>query len=386
VAKFIITNQKMVGNKFKVSTTYEQIVHDVKAGDTILIDDGNIELITERVEDNEVHTKVIHGGMLMSRKGINLPNTKVSAPSLTEKDRKDLKFGLEQEVDWIALSFVRTAKDILELKKIIESSGKHSRVVAKIEKPEALENIDDIIEVTDALMVARGDLGVEIAMEDVPLEQKKLVRKCNIAGKPVIIATQMMESMIQNPRPTRAETNDVANAVMDGADALMLSAESASGSYPVHAVRRMALTIANVENNAESIYNKYHDKEEDSSTRLNDLLVRAASRLSRSVKAKALVGLTKSGYTAYRLTMHRPKADIYVFTDKKYLLYQLNLLWGVKCFFYDNKEVIDDTLKQLENILKEGGHIQKGDVLIHTSSMPSHWEGHTNMMKVSEVD
>jgi len=384
--KLGITTRDIMGTKEMVSTTYETIAKDVKKGDSILIDDGNIELVAEECIGDTVYTKVVHGGILKSRKGINLPNTHVSAPCLTPKDRADLEFALQYDLEWVALSFVRKASDIVELKEIIAKAGKHTKVVAKIEKPEALKNIDEIIDVTDALMVARGDLGVEIAMEDVPMAQKMLVKKCNRLGKPVIIATQMMESMIENPRPTRAETNDVANAVMDGADALMLSAESASGKYPVHAVLRMSKTIEAVEKASQSVYHKYYEEDEKSSTRLNDLLVSAASRLSETVNAKAIIGMTKSGYTAYQLAKHRTKAEILVVTNQKRLLRELSLLWGVKGFYYDQNENIDDTLKHIEELLIEKGLLKKGDVFIHTSSMPSHWTGHTNMMKVSHLE
>lgn len=384
--KLCITTDEVLGTREIVSTTYKDIVKDVKRHDTILIDDGNIELLVEEISESNVYTKVVHGGKIKSRKGINLPNTNVSAPSLTKKDREDLQFGLQYDLEWVALSFVRKAQDIIELRDIIRKSQKHTKVVAKIEKPEALENIDEIIRVADAVMVARGDLGVEIAMEDVPLQQKKLVRKCNKAGVPVIIATQMMESMINNPRPTRAETNDVANAVMDGADALMLSAESASGMFPVNAVLRMTQTIAAVEKHAKSVYNRYYEKDKDSSTRLNDLLVRAAVRMSESVSAKALVGMTKSGYTAYRLALHRPSAKVFVFTNKKHLLRQLNLLWGVTGFYYDETEGIDQTLDHIQKILVNEGYLKKGDVWLNIASMPSHWQGHTNMMKVNQIE
>ncbi len=385
--KLIITTDEMLGNARKVSTVYKGITQDVKPDDTILIDDGNIELKVIKVDGSDVHTKIIHGGLLKSRKGINLPDSKVSAPSLTEKDIEDLEFGMQYNIEWVALSFVRTAEDIRELKSRLRAKSCKSKVVAKIEKPEALENMDEIIEATDAIMVARGDLGVEIPMERVPLEQKRLVKKCNRLGKPVIIATQMMESMIENPRPTRAETNDVANAVMDGADALMLSAESASGKFPVHAVRSMARTIAEVEKSMKSIYHRYHEKEkEPSTTRLNDLLVRAACRMSESVNAKALVGMTKSGYTGYKLAMHRPKADLFLFTNDKYLLRQVSLIWGVTAFYFDEQKNIDDTLETIERRLVEGGYLEKGDVFINTASMPSHWQGHTNMMRVNVVE
>ena len=384
---FIITTDDMLGNSQKASTIYQGITSDVKTGNTILIDDGNIELEVKEVVGNDVHTKIVHGGILKSRKGINLPNSKVSAPSLTEKDIEDLEFGMQFDIEWVALSFVRSADDIKDIKSRLKAKGCRSKVVAKIEKPEALDNIDAIIEATDAIMVARGDLGVEIPMQKVPVWQKKMVKKCNKLAKPVIIATQMMESMIENPRPTRAETNDVANAVMDGADALMLSAESASGKFPVEAVASMAKTIAEVESSVDSIYHRYRDKErQESSTRLNDLLVRAACRLSESVGANAIVGMTKSGYTAYKLAMHRPKSEIFVFTQNKYVLRQASLIWGVTTYYFDEHKSIDDTLATIEKVLLEKGHLKKDDIFINTASMPSHWQGHTNMMKVNVVE
>lgn len=383
--QLIITTKEQEGTSEKVSTVYEGIVNDVQKGDTILIDDGNIELRTESAAGDEVVTTVVHGGVLKSRKGINLPDSNVSAPSLTEKDIEDLAFGLTQDIDWIALSFVRKADDIRDLKRRIAEAGKDVKVIAKIEKPEALKNIDEIIEVTDGLMVARGDLGVEIPMHEVPLWQKKLVEKCNMAAKPVIIATQMMESMIENARPTRAETNDVANAVMDGADALMLSAESAAGKFPMESVKKMSETIAAVEREADSIYNKYYDKHFESSTRTNDLLIRGACRLAENINAKALVCMTKSGYSGFRTAMHRSRAQVFLFTNNEKLLRRMNLVWGVKTFYYDNHDNINLTLEQIEKQLMEGGHLQDGDSFVTTASMPQHWQGHTNMIKVSVV-
>lgn len=382
----ICTDEEIEGTSERVSTVYKEIVNDVKAGDTILIDDGNLELKTISVSNTEIITEVVHGGLLKSRKGINLPDTNVSAPSLTEKDLEDLQFGLKHDIDWVALSFVRKADDIRELKRIIDEAGKKTKVVAKIEKPEALRNIDAIIEEADGIMVARGDLGVEIPMHEVPIWQKKLVEKCNQAAKPVIIATQMMESMIENPRPTRAETNDVANAVMDGADALMLSAESAAGKFPVEAVQKMSETIMAVETEADSIYNKYYDKQFESSTRMNDLLIRAACRLAENTSARALVCMTKSGYTGFRTAMHRSKSAIYLFTNNEKLLRQMNLVWGVKTFYFDTQDNIDKTLEQIEKKLLETEDLKKGDIFINTASMPQHWQGHTNMMKIHVVE
>lgn len=383
--KLIITTDEIEGNSERVSTVYKEIVNDVSEGDAILIDDGNIELKTLAVEGNQVITEVVHGGVLKSRKGINLPDTNVSAPSLTEKDIKDLKFGLEQDLDWVALSFVRKADDIRFIKKIIQDAGSNARVVAKIEKPEAIRNIDEIIEETDAVMVARGDLGVEIPMYEVPLWQKKIVQKCNMMAKPVIIATQMMESMIEHPRPTRAETNDIANAVLDGADALMLSAESAAGKFPVEAVLKMSETIKAVESSEESIYNKYYDKQFESSTRINDFLIRGACRLAENTSARALICMTKSGYTGFRTAMHRSKSEIYLFTNNKKLLKQMCLVWGVKTFLYSSQENINSTLNEIEDQLVEKGHLNKGDIFINTASMPMHWQGHTNMLKIQTV-
>ena len=384
--QLIITTRELEGTSERVSTVYEGIVKDVKKGDTILIDDGNIELRTEEVSREEVTTTVVHGGVLKSRKGINLPDSNVSAPSLTEKDIEDLEFGLSQGLDWVALSFVRRAEDIRDLQDRIKKAGKDVKVIAKIEKPEALKNIDEILEITDGIMVARGDLGVEIPMHDVPLWQKKLVEKCNMAAKPVIIATQMMESMIENPRPTRAETNDVANAVMDGADALMLSAESAAGKFPVESVRKMSETIAAVEKEAESIYNKYYDKQFESSTRTNDLLIRGACKLAENIHAKALICMTKSGYSGFRTSMHRSRAQIFLFTNNEKLLCRMSLVWGVKTFYYDNHDNINLTLQQIEKQLVTSGHLEKGDTFVNTASMPQHWHGHTNMIKVSVVE
>ncbi|WP_258104038.1 pyruvate kinase [Marinoscillum sp. MHG1-6] len=383
--QLIITTDEMEGTSEKVSTVYKGITQDVKPGDMILVDDGNIELKTIKVEGNDVYTEVIHGELLKSRKGINLPNSNVSAPSMTEKDIEDLEFAFQFDLEWVALSFVRTAEDIRDIKERIAKAGVGTKVVAKMEKPEAMINMDEIIDATDGLMVARGDLGVEVPSEMVPIYQKRLVRKCNKVAKPVIIATQMLESMTENPRPTRAETNDVANAVLDGADALMLSAESASGKFPIESVRQMAQTILAIENDSNTIYNKFAEEDEFSSTRLNDLLVKSACELSKTVSARAIIGMTKTGYTGFRISMHRPQASIYVFTNDKYILSQLSLVWGVKGYYYEKFENIDDTFDELEGILKKEGLLESGDIFINTSSMPLHWEGHTNMVRLNQV-
>ena len=382
---FTITPNEMLGTSEMASTVYTNLHKDVVPGDMILIDDGKIELKVKELKGDDVLTEVVYGGKLKSRKGINLPFTKVSAPCLTEKDLKDLEFGLAHDVNWIALSFVRSADDINELRGLIQKAGKSCKIIAKIEKPEAIKNIEAIIEATDAAMVARGDLGVEIYMEEVPMAQKHIVQLCNKAAKPVIIATQMMESMIENPRPTRAETNDVANAVMDGADALMLSAETAAGLYPVEVIRSMVKTITSVEKH-DGLYFKHELPPKDDELFFNNTLVLAASRLSKASRAKAIVGMTASGYTAFKLASHRPKANIFIFTSNRPLLNTMNLIWGVRGYFYDKEVSTDDTFADIEEILKQKGHIKKGDVFITTASMPIHARSRTNTVKLNIVE
>lgn len=384
--EFIITTDEMVGNEHMGSTVYKYLPSDVKKGAMILIDDGKIELKVKSIEGNRVVTEVVYGGKVKSRKGINLPFSEVSAPCLTEKDLTDLEFGLLHNVEWVALSFVRKPEDITELRELINKAGKQTKIIAKIEKPEAVENIDEIIAVTDAIMVARGDLGVEIFMEEVPMVQKNIVKKCNNAAKPVIIATQMMESMIENPRPTRAETNDVANAVMDGADTLMLSAETAAGEYPIEVVKSMVKTIVSVEKEESIYFNHDVSPNRDSPLFHNDTLVLSACRMAKALRAKVLIGMTQSGYTAFQLSSSRPKANIFIFTSNRPLLKTINLIWGVRGFYYDNEVSTDATIADIEEMLKTNGHLKSGDVYINTASMPIDARGKTNMIKMSVVD
>jgi pyruvate kinase len=380
----LITTKEVLGNSQIVSTSYKKLPKDVKVGDMILIDDGKIELKVKEVRSEDVLTEVVYGGLLKSRKGINLPFTKVSAPSLTEKDLKDLEFGIKNDVDWIALSFVRKAFDIQSMRAIIDSHNSPARIVAKIEKPEALSNIDEIIAETDGVMVARGDLGVEIWMEEVPMVQKMLVEKCNKAGKPVIVATQMMESMIENPRPTRAETNDVANAVMDGADALMLSAETASGKYPLEVIRSMVRTVASVEKNPK-IYYHFRSVDKNSPYYIHDNFVLAACKLAKDVGAKAIVGMSQSGYTAFQSSAYRPNANIFVFTSNASLLNKINLVWGSQGYYYDKTNSTDETISDVESTLKRDGHVKSGDIIIILASMPIHEKARTNTLKINVV-
>ncbi len=384
--QLIITTKPELGTAKKVSTTYTALPKDVKIGDKILMDDGKISVEVTDINATEVITKVLFGGLLKSKKGINLPNTQVSSPSLTEKDSEDLIFGLEHELDWIALSFVRNHIDILLLKHLIRQRGKSCKVVAKIEKPEAMQNLDEIIAVSDALMVARGDLGVELGMEEVPMAQKTIVKKCIQAAKPVIIATQMMESMITNPGPTRAETNDIANAVIDGADTLMLSAETAVGLYPRLVIEEMTKTIYIAETKADNIYHKNQQANPNSPTFYNDSVIAAASRLVENVDATAILGMTSSGYTAFRAASHRPSANIFIFTANKQLVNQLSLVWGIRAFYYDKFESTDKTFQDVQRILLEKGVIKKGDRIIHLASMPINKKQRTNSIKLSIIE
>ena len=384
--EFIVTINEVLGNNKLASTSYKSLVSDVKPGDVILIDDGKVELKVKGVDGKDVITEVVHGGPLLSRKGMNLPHTSVSSTSLTKKDINDLAFGLENNFDWIALSFVRSVDDVIDLKNRIAASGKEVKVIAKIEKPEALKHISEIIEESDAIMVARGDLGVEIAMEDVPMVQKRIIFKCNKMAKPVIVATQMMESMIENARPTRAETSDVANSVMDGADTVMLSAETAAGKFPVAAVKSMVRTIQSVETSQKKIYFKYSKLNPKSPLFLNDSLIQTAVHLSQDTNAKAIIGMTTSGFTAWRLSAHRPKGHIFIFTGNRKLLTTLSLIWGVRGFYYNADESTDSTISDIEAILKDAGHLKKDDVFITMASMPIHQRLRTNMLKINVVE
>ena len=379
-----VTSKNIIGNQNSICID-NNVIGDINIGEKILIDDGKIELKVVSKEDKQLEATVVRGGILLERKGVNLPESDIKLSSVTEKDIKDLNFGLKNDVDWIALSFVRSAKDILELKNLIKDNGYKTKVIAKIEKPQAIKNIDDIITESDGLMVARGDLGVEVPMETVPIIQKKIVDKCNLACKPVIIATQMLESMITSKTPTRAESNDVANAVLDGTDAVMLSAESATGKYPLLAVESMSRIINSVEKTSNMIYYKF-EKFKKLRNKLSESLITTACRLSKQINAKAIVTMTKSGYSAYRVSGSRPKARIYIVTNEKKIGNEVNLVWGIRSIYYNKTENIDSTLENIEKILLENKHLDKGDKYIITSSMPTHWKGHTNMMKLNVVN
>lgn len=365
---------------------YETFAADVKVGDPVLIDDGKVECrVIETNSKNRVKIEVVAGDVISSRKGVNLPRTNISIPTITEKDFKDMDFAIEHGVDWVALSFVRSADDVKLLKELIRLKNGVSKVIAKIEKPEALQNLDAIIEASDAIMVARGDLGVEIPMEEVPAWQKRIVQKCNQAGKPVIVATHVMESMITSPRPTRAEANDVANALVDGADAVMLSGETSVGKYPVRTVTSMAAILESVENQEEHIYYRNMTHIDSDESELASAIINTACKLSQETDAAALLAMTRSGFTALRLSRCRPKARIYAFTNNRSLMTTMSLVWGIRVFFYDNDTSTDDTIQDVHEMLKERGLVKPGDVMINTGSMPLHEHGLTNMIKVSRV-
>lgn len=383
-----MTTHECIGDENQIYITYETFPQDVQANEIILLDDGKLQLkVIETNRKDNVLCEIIHGGILTSRKGVNLPNTKVSIPSLTEEDLINLQFALQNDVEWIGLSFVRTGEDIVELKQIISRSGKASRVIAKIEKPEAIENIDDIIAATDGVMVARGDLGVEMPLEEVPLLQKMIARKCRAASKPVIVATQMLETMITTPRPTRAEVNDVANSVLDGADAVMLSGETSVGEFPVIVIETMAKIVRNVEEQGYPFNSpKHSDVDVSSPNYLSNAVCESAVHLSQQTNAVGIVSMTFSGYTAFEISSHRPKANTYIFTSNKQLLNALSLVWGVRAYYYDELESTDKTISDVNAILKSENLVEVGDVVINTAAVPISTQGKTNMLKVTVVE
>lgn len=384
--QILVTNVKQVSNLEKLYVSYDRLGEDVNIGEDILVDDGKIRLqVLSIIDDQTIKVIVLEGGELKSKKGVNLPHTKTSIESLTVKDRADLEFAINNRANWIALSFVRKAEDVLEVKKVFGDAWLYLKVISKIEKPEAIENLDSILEVSDGIMVARGDLAVEVPLERVPLLQKEIVKKCNKLGKPVIVATQMMESMTERSFPTRAEISDVANAVLDGADALMLSGETSVGLYPEKVIETMSKIIDQVENNSD-IYNiESYISNENSHDYIPDAVCHSAVALAEDLKAEAIIGMTRSGYTGFRVSSFRPKSKIYIFSDNKPLLYTMSLIWGVKGFYYKGFEGTDKTIKDVIDILKEKKLLKKGNIVINTASMPFDEKSKTNTVKVTIV-
>jgi pyruvate kinase len=381
------TAEDVLGTASRVYMNYKEFPKDVNPGERILLDDGKLIFeVTKTDKNTEVEAVVVQGGPLKSKKGVNLPNTKVSLPALTQKDIKDALFAIENNVDWIALSFVRTSKDLEELQDLIAKHSDHKiPIIAKIEKPEAVENIDKIVAFCDGLMVARGDLGVEVPAEEVPLIQKKLIHRAKTARIPVIVATQMMETMITSLTPTRAEVNDVANSVMDGADAVMLSGETSVGNYPVEVIETMTRIIESVE---DSPLIKVPLSQPN--IRTNRFITKSicyhAAIMADAINAKAITTLTNSGYTAFQISAWRPKSHILVFTSNRRILTQLNLLWGVRAFFYDKLVSTDDTIDDINKICVDKAYVNKGDMLINLAAMPVVDKGMVNTLRVSEIE
>ncbi len=381
------TAEDILGTAQRVYMNYKEFPNDVNPGERILLDDGKLIFeVTKTDKKTEVEAVVVQGGPLKSKKGVNLPNTKVSLPALTKKDIKDALFAIENHVDWIALSFVRTPKDLEELQDLIAKNSTHKiPIVAKIEKPEAVENIDKIVAFCDGLMVARGDLGVEIPAHEVPLIQKKLIHRAKTARIPVIVATQMMETMITSLTPTRAEVNDVANSVMDGADAVMLSGETSVGNYPVQVIEKMTQIIEAVEDSPliQVPQNPPHVRTKRFITKS---ICYHAALMANEIKAKAISTLTNSGYTAFQISAWRPQAHVLVYTSNKRILTQLSLLWGVNAFYYDKFVSTDDTVEDINQIAKEKGYVKKGDMLVNLAAMPVVDKGMVNTLRISEIE
>ena len=386
--EFIFTIEKMVGTNEKIYVSYPNLATDVKVGERIFLDDGKMELSVVKVlNDKEVLMRVTLGGVLTPKKGVNLPDSVLTMPSMTEKDFADLEFIIAQKLDWVALSFVRKAEDIINLKKILKENHSKIKVIAKIEMPEALRNLRDIIVESDGVMVARGDLGVEVPIEQVPVIQKDIIRKCMHRAKPVIVATQMMESMLDRTKPNRSEVSDVANAVLEGADAVMLSGETATGLYPTLVVETMSKIIMEVE---KTVYDYDRDDiltpQPHSPSFVSDAICYSACKLAKDGQASALIGMTQSGYTAFMLSSYRPKSPLYIFSKERTLISQLSLSWGVRAFYYGEEESLDDIIFDQIEVLKQRGFVKPNDIVVNTGSTPVAMHLPTNIIKITKVE
>ncbi len=375
--------------KNQIFIGYKSFAKDVSSGEKILIDDGKIKLkVIESNNKDQIRTRVVVPGVLSSFKGVNLPNTKISLPCLTPKDKKDLTFILKEKIEWLALSFVRQAEDLTSLRKILKRNKSKIGIISKIEKPEAIKNIDEIITCSNAIMVARGDLGVEIPAHRVPAVQKKIVKKAVERSRPVIIATQMLESMTNNPVATRAEVNDVANSVIDGADAVMLSGETSVGKYPVKTVDAMRKIIRDIEKSEyvfKPVFNQVLDQWLPKDRQISNSICQHASQLSEQTRAAAIICMTYSGYNAIKMSSLRPTSFVHVFTNNYSILNKLSLVWGIQAYYYDREATTDQTIIETKEILRINKHIKKGDYIINLASMPAHEKGMTNMVKLSKV-
>jgi pyruvate kinase len=383
-----LSNDKCVGTMEKIYVSYPNLAGDVVVGNTIMIDDGKIEVKVKSVEANgDVKVTVSLGGIISSKKGLNLPDTKISLPALTDKDLEDAEFIIKEELDWVALSFVKRVADIEMLREILNKNNSKSKIIAKIEMPEAIVNLRDIVNASDGIMVARGDLGVELPVEKIPLIQKEIIKKCLHRAKPVIVATQMMESMIDRVKPNRSEITDVANAVIEGADAVMLSGETATGQFPVLVIETMRKIISEVEQYGYN-YNRSDDlkPQPHSPSFVSDALCYNACKLAEDADAQALVGMTQSGYTAFMLSSFRPKSPLFIFTKEKSLVNQLSLRRGVKAFYYAQEESLDKIITDQIQILKDNNFVKKDDIVVNTGSTPVKMHLPTNMIKINKVD
>jgi pyruvate kinase len=383
-ARFTLTTERIKGNHERVSVTYEGLPDDVSPGTVILIDDGLIGLKVERIEGREIHCIVTNGGVLKSRKGVNLPGRKVNLPGITEKDVQDILFGIEQEVDFIAASFIRRAEDVIAIRRILEENGGDIQIIAKIENQEGVENLEEILKVSDGLMIARGDLGVEISAEEVPLVQKKAIRACNLSGKPVITATQMLDSMQRNPRPTRAEASDVANAIFDGTDAIMLSGETAIGRYPVESVQTMA-RIAERTEAALDYQEMFHLRSREVNQSITDSISQAVVSTAARLDCAAIITSTESGYTANIVSKYRPKALIIAVTPNDTVIRRLSLVWGVHAVRGAKCRTTDDMLKIAITASLTTTYVSQGDLVVITAGVPVGHPGTTNLMKVHVI-
>ncbi|HHU64279.1 MAG TPA: pyruvate kinase [Clostridiales bacterium] len=383
--KFVLTADDINGNNEKVSITYKNLAQDIHKGCKILLDDGLIQLKVDELDGRDIVCTVINGGILCDKKSVNIPGINLNLPSLTDKDVEDIKFGIKNGIDFVAASFVRRPSDVLEIRKILEeNNGQHIDIISKIENQEGVDNIDDIIAVSDGIMIARGDLGVEIPIEEVPIVQKSIIRKCNVAGKPVITATQMLDSMIRNPRPTRAEASDVANAIYDGTDCIMLSGETAIGKYPIEAIKTMASIASRVENQIE--YDRHlNNMDMPKKPTVTDAICHSTCTTAHDLGASAIITATKSGYTARMVSKHRPRAPIIATTINYHTYYKLSMVWGVQPFLAPTMDNTDDMIEQSVEIAKNTGLVKNGDLVVITAGVPSAMSGTTNLIKVHIV-
>lgn len=382
------SREKVVGTMERIYISYPNLHNDVKVGEKIMIDDGKLEVVVKEITpEGDVKVSVTYGGMLLPKKGVNLPDTAISLPAMTPKDFEDFEFIVKNELDWVALSFVRKAEDIVDLKKLVTARNSSIKVMAKIEMPSALVDLRNIVVESDAVMVARGDLGVELPVEKVPMAQREIIRKCIHRGKPVVVATQMMESMIDRVKPNRSEITDVANAVLEGADAVMLSGETATGNHPTLVVETMKKIILEVER-TEYRYDRAEDLQaiSHSPSFLSDAICYNACKIASDIASNALVGMTQSGYTGFMLSSYRPKSPLYIFTKKRSLVNQLSLSWGVRAFYYDEEESLDDIIFDQIAILKERGFVKAGDTIVNTGSTPVAQHLPTNVLKITKIE